>query len=74
MAAAQPTYELDEEIIRLLRQKEKLIRDLQSPGLSTRRQASNPSAAAGGCTGPLSHLASSGGRPEKHCRPLHHPH
>ena len=39
MAAAQPTYELDEEIIRLLRQKEKLIRDLQDPGLSTRRQA-----------------------------------
>ena len=39
MAAAQPTYELDEEIIRLLRQKEKLVHDLQDPGLSASRQA-----------------------------------
>ena len=39
MAAVQPTYELDEEIIHLLRQKEKLVCDLQDPGLSARRQA-----------------------------------
>ena len=39
MVAAQPTYELDEEIICLLIQKEKLVRDLQDPGLSARRQA-----------------------------------
>ena len=39
MAAAQPMYELDEEIIRLLRQKEKLVHDLQDLGLSARRQA-----------------------------------
>ena len=38
MAAVHPTHEIDEEIVRLMRQKESLVRDLQDP-LTARRRA-----------------------------------
>ena len=38
MAATRPTFEVDEEIVRLTRQKEQVLLDLQDPGLSERRR------------------------------------
>ena len=38
MAAAHPTFEIDKEIVRLTREKERLLHDLQDP-ISARRRA-----------------------------------
>ena len=38
MVAARPTFEIDQEIVRLTREKEHLLRDLQDP-ISARRRA-----------------------------------